>query len=131
MLDLYLDAHSGVSTYMQIVHQVERAIRCGLLVPGDRLPAAREVVAALAINPNTVLKAYSVLESGGWVLSRAGVGTFVAQAAPRAFAADVHDRLAQSLRGWLAQAKAEGLDRGAIEALFALTMGATATERVA
>jgi GntR family transcriptional regulator len=61
MLDFYLDVRSGVSTYMQIVHQVERAVRCGVLTPGDRLPAAREVVAALVINPNTVLKAYAEL----------------------------------------------------------------------
>lgn len=131
MLDLYLDAHSGVSTYMQIVHQVERAVRCGLLSPGDRLPAAREVVASLAINPNTVLKAYTELENGGWVTSRAGIGTFVAKTAPRAVAADVHDRLARSLRGWLAEARTEGLDPGAIEALFTLTVNTIAKEKVA
>jgi GntR family transcriptional regulator len=131
MLDFYLDARSGVSMYMQIVHQVERAVRCGLLTPGDRLPAAREVVAALAINPNTVLKAYAELESGGWVTSRAGVGTFVADTAPRAVAAEVHDRLVRSLRHWLSEATREGLDQGAIEALFSLTVDATAKERVA
>jgi GntR family transcriptional regulator len=131
MLDFYLDVRSGVSTYMQIVHQVERAVRCGLLTPGDRLPAAREVVAALAINPNTVLKAYAELERGGWVTSRAGVGTYVAETAPRAVAADVHDRLTRSLRDWLAEAGREGLDREAIEALFTLTVDTTAKEQVA
>ncbi|HXL60455.1 MAG TPA: GntR family transcriptional regulator [Mycobacterium sp.] len=131
MLDFYLDARSGVSTYMQIVHQVQRAVRCGLLTPGDRLPAAREVVASLAINPITVLKAYTELERGGWVTSRAGIGTFVAETAPRAVAADVHDRLARSLRDWLAEAGREGLDRGAIEALFTLTVDTTAKEHVA
>jgi|SRR5580700_139202 GntR family transcriptional regulator len=131
MLDLYLDVRSGVSTYMQIVHQIERAVRCGLLSPGDRLPAAREVVAALAINPNTVLKAYAELEGRGWVTSRAGVGTFVAETAPRAVAADVHDRLTRSLRDWLAQASREGLDRDGIEALFSLTADTTAEGQVA
>ena len=131
MLDFYLDARSGVSMYMQIVHQVERAVRCGLLTPGDRLPAAREVVAALAINPNTVLKAYAELERGGWVTSRAGAGTYVAETAPRAVAADVHDRLTRSLRDWLAEARREGLDREAIEALFTLTVDTTAKEQVA
>ena len=131
MLDLYLDVRSGVPTYMQIVHQVERAVRCGLLTPGDRLPAAREVVAALAINPNTVLKAYAELESRGWVTSRAGVGTFVAETAPRGVAADVHDRLTRSLTDWLAEASREGLDREAIEALFTLTVETTAKEQVA
>jgi GntR family transcriptional regulator len=131
MIDFHLDARSGISTYMQIVHQVQRAVRCGLLTPGDRLPAAREVVASLAINPNTVLKAYTELERGGWVTSRAGIGTFVAETAPRAVAADVHDRLAHSLRDWLAEAGREGLDREAIEALFTLTVDTTAKEQVA
>jgi GntR family transcriptional regulator len=131
MIDFHLDARSGISTYMQIVHQVQRAVRCGLLTPGDRLPAAREVVASLAINPNTVLKAYTELERGGWVTSRAGIGTFVAETAPRAVAADVHDRLAHSLRDWLAEASREGLDREAIEALFTLTVDTTAKEQVA
>ncbi len=131
MIDFHLDARSGISTYVQIVHQVQRAVRCGLLTPGDRLPAAREVVASLAINPNTVLKAYTELEHGGWVASRAGVGTFVAETAPRAVAADVHDRLARSLRDWLAEAGREGLDREAIEALFTLTVDTTAKEQVA
>lgn len=131
MIDFHLDARSGISTYVQIVHQVQRAVRCGLLTPGDRLPAAREVVASLAINPNTVLKAYTELEHGGWVASRAGVGTFVAETAPRAVAADVHDRLARSLRDWLAEAGREGLDREAIEALFTLTVDTTAPEQVA
>lgn len=120
MLDLYLDARSGVSTYMQIVHQVMRAVRCGLLKPGDRLPAAREVVASLAINPNTVLKAYTELEHGGWVTSRAGIGTFVAETAPRGVAADVHDRLSRSLGDWLAEAMREGTrsecNRGSLHA---------------
>ena len=131
MIDFHLDARSGISTYMQIVHQVQRAVRCGLLTPGDRLPAAREVVASLAINPNTVLKAYTELEHGGWVASRAGVGTFVAETAPRGVAADVYDRLARSLRDWLAEARGEGLDPGAIEALFILTADTTAKEQVA
>jgi len=131
MIDFHLDSRSGISTYMQIVQQVQRAVRCGLLTPGDRLPAAREVVAALAVNPNTVLKAYTELERGGWVASRAGVGTFVAETAPRAVAADVHDRLGHSLRDWLAEARREGLDQSAIEALFTITLDATAREHAA
>lgn len=130
-IDFHLDPRSGVSAYMQIFHQVQRAIRCGLLRPGDRLPAAREVVAALAINPNTVLKAYTELEHEGWAVSRSGVGTFVAETAPRAVAADVHDRLTRSLRDWLAEARREGLDQGAIEALVSLTLDPTGREQVA
>jgi GntR family transcriptional regulator len=131
MIDFHLDTRSGVSAYMQIVHQVQRAVRCGLLTPGDRLPAAREVVAALAINPNTVLKAYTELEHEGWAASRAGVGTFVAESAPRGVDAATHDRLARSLRAWLLEAAAAGLDHDDVEALVTLTLDATGREHVA
>ena len=60
-----LDPASGVPTYLQLVQQVEHALRLGYLKPGDRLPKVREVVADLAINPNTVLKAYRDLEQKG------------------------------------------------------------------
>ena len=77
MIEYRIDRRSGVTPYMQIVQQTRHAMRLGLLVPGDKLPTAREVVAATAINPNTVLKAYRELEHEGLVDSRAGVGSFV------------------------------------------------------
>ncbi len=58
MFEFYLDRRSGVAPYLQLVHQVEQALRLGLLQPGDQLPTMREVVGKLAINPNTVFKAY-------------------------------------------------------------------------
>ena len=64
-IDFRLDPASGVPTYLQLVHQVEHALRLGYLKPGDQLPKVRDVVAALAINPNTVLKAYKDLEGKG------------------------------------------------------------------
>ena len=131
MIDFHLESRSGVSTYMQIVHQVQRAVRCGVLAPGDRLPSAREVVAALAINPNTVLKAYGELERGDWVTSRAGVGTFVAVSAPRPVASAVRDRLVRGLKEWLAIARKEGLDQSAIEAMFTIAVVSSAEDRVA
>jgi GntR family transcriptional regulator len=72
-----IDRRSGVATYVQIVQQTKQALRLGLLKPGDRLPAAREVVEATAVNPNTVLKAYRELEREGLVAARRGLGTFV------------------------------------------------------
>ena len=77
-----LDQASGVPTYLQLVQQTKHAVRYGMLRPGDRLPTAREVVLDLAINPNTVLKAYRELEREGFVYSRPGAGTFVADDAP-------------------------------------------------
>ena len=64
-IEFRLDAGSGVPTYLQLVHQVEHALRLGYLTLGDQLPKVRDVVASLAINPNTVLKAYKELETKG------------------------------------------------------------------
>ena len=64
-IEFRLDPSSGVPTYLQLVQQVEQALRLGYLKPGDQLPKVRDVVASLAINPNTVLKAYRELENEG------------------------------------------------------------------
>ena len=77
MIEFHLDARSGVPTYLQLVQQVRQAVRLGILRPGDQLPTVKEVVSALAINPNTVLKAYRELDLEGLVEGRRGVGTFV------------------------------------------------------
>src|SRR6266567_3940779 len=76
-IEFRLDGASGVPTYLQLVHQVEHALRLGYLTPGDQLPKVRDVVAALAINPNTVLKAYKELETKGLAAGRPGQGTFI------------------------------------------------------
>jgi GntR family transcriptional regulator len=114
-----LDPRLGAPTYAQLVHQVRRAVLQGTLSPGDQLPTAREVVTALAINPNTVLKAYSELEHAGIVYSRPGLGTFIADTAPAPLDAEVRRRLQKQLKGWLAKARAEGLDEETVSALFA------------
>src|SRR5467141_4003999 len=72
-----LDPASGVPTYLQLVQQVEHALRLGYLKPGDQLPKVRDAVASLAINPNTVLKAYKELEIKGLTAGRPGQGTFI------------------------------------------------------
>src|ERR1700722_5867158 len=72
MIQLQLDETSGVATYLQLVQQVHRALRMGVLEPGDQLPTAQQVVARLAINPNTVHKAYRELEREGLVRARPG-----------------------------------------------------------
>src|SRR5439155_1562526 len=77
VIEFHLDARSGVAPYLQIVQQVRQALRLGTLSVGDQLPTVKDVVAALAINPNTVLKAYRELEYEGLAAARPGVGTFV------------------------------------------------------
>ena len=82
MIEFYLSQDSGVAPYLQIVRQVRQAIRLGILKKGDQLPTVKEVVASLAINPNTVLKAYKELEHAGLAAARPGIGTFVTAALP-------------------------------------------------
>jgi GntR family transcriptional regulator len=112
-----LDAASGVPTYLQLVHQVEHALRLGYLKPGDQLPKVRDVVASLAINPNTVLKAYRDLEVKGLAAGRPGQGTFV-QATLSQVALPELAALRRSLLGWLAVADGAGLDEDGMVALF-------------
>jgi len=108
---------SGVPTYLQLVQQVEHALRLGYLKPGDQLPKVRDVVALLAINPNTVLKAYRELETKGLATGRPGQGTFV-EATLSQVALPELAALRRSLLGWLASADGAGLDEDGIVALF-------------
>jgi len=118
----HLDPRSGVPTYLQLVQQVRHALRYGMLHPGDRLPTAREVVEDLAINPNTVLKAYRELDRAGLVRSRPGAGTFVSDGAPAPLERSVHAPLRRTLDRWLTQARAAHLDRESVLALFTLAL---------
>ncbi|HKT01437.1 MAG TPA: GntR family transcriptional regulator [Rugosimonospora sp.] len=112
-----LDPSSGVPTYLQLVQQVEHALRLGYLKPGDQLPRIRDVVAALAINPNTVFKAYRDLEAKGLAAGRPGQGTFI-QATLGQVALPELTGLRRTLLGWLASADEAGLDEDGIAALF-------------
>ena len=120
MIEFHLDARSGVAPYMQLIHQVRHAMRLGLLSTGDQLPTVKEVVAHVAINPNTVLKAYRELEYEGLVTLRTGVGTFVAKTlSDESLAA--HAPLRKDLQAWLARARRAGMDEESIEALLLST----------
>lgn len=112
-----LDPTSGVPTYLQLVRQVEHALRLGNLVSGDQLPKVKDVVASLAINPNTVLKAYRELEHKGLASGRPGQGTFV-EANLDVVPLRDQQALQRGLSRWLAEASAAGLDEEAITALF-------------
>jgi GntR family transcriptional regulator len=109
---------------------VRRALRLGLLHEGDQLPTVKEVVERLAINPNTVLKAYKELEHAGLVSPRPGIGTFVtATLSDGSLAA--HGPLRQELLRWLAKARCAGLEDESIEALLQDTFRSSAEEGVA
>ncbi|MGH3067228.1 MAG: GntR family transcriptional regulator [Streptosporangiaceae bacterium] len=116
-IEFRLDAASGVPTYLQLVHQVEHALRLGYLKPGDQLPKVRDAVASLAINPNTVLKAYKELETKGLTAGRPGQGTFI-EATLSQVALPELATLRRSLLAWLGTADVAGLDEDGIVALF-------------
>ena len=120
MIEFSLDARSGVSPYLQVVQQVRQALRLGMLEQGDQLPTVKDVVATLAINPNTVLKAYRELEREGLVAARPGIGTFVTRTLTDASLA-AHEPLRKDLQRWLAKARLAGLDEESIDALFTST----------
>jgi GntR family transcriptional regulator len=130
MIEFHLDTHSGVAPYLQLVHQVRRALRLGLLHEGDQLPTVKDVVARLAINPNTVLKAYRELEHDGTVGVRPGIGTFVTKTLSDASLA-AHGPLRQDLQRWLVEARRAGLDDESIEALFHDTFRSSSQQVVA
>lgn len=130
MIEFHLDTHSGVSPYRQIVDQVRRALRLGLLDEGDQLPTVKEAVGQLAINPNTVLKAYKELEHAGLVAPRPGVGTFVT-ATLRDASLAAHAPLRRELVRWFAKARNAGLDEESIEALFRDAFRASAEQDIA
>ncbi len=117
MIEFRLDPRSGVPTYLQLVQQVRHAVRLGLLQRGDQLPTVKEVVGRLAINPNTVLKAYRELDHEGLVTGRRGQGTFVCEnlepAVPQR-----HSALQGSLQRWMERAKAAGLNEDDVTAMF-------------
>jgi len=113
----YLDRGSGVPTYLQFVHQVDYALRLGFLREGDQLPRIKDVTRTLAVNPDTVMKAYRELELRGVAAGRPGVGTFITQAPD---IADLRQMAAlqKKLAGWLGEAAAAGVDELGMKALF-------------
>jgi GntR family transcriptional regulator len=120
-VEFHLDQRSGLPMYLQIVQQVKEALRLGLLDVGDQLPTVREVVAATAINPNTVAKAYRELERDGLVSARPGRGTFV-ESTLAADSIEHHDSLRRDLLVWLMAAQRAGMDDESIRALISSTL---------
>ncbi|MGW8943140.1 GntR family transcriptional regulator [Streptomyces koyangensis] len=117
MVVFRIDRRSGVATYLQIVHQVEQALRMGALREGDQLPTAAQVAAATKVNPNTTLKAYRALESAGLAEVRQGAGTFVTRSLAPA-GGGPGSPLREGLDAWLGEARAAGLSGPEVRALF-------------
>jgi GntR family transcriptional regulator len=130
MIEFHLDKRSGIAPYQQLIQQVRHALRLGMLEVGDQLPTIKEVVTSLALNPNTVLKAYKELENFGLVAARPGIGIFVRNTLSDDSLA-AHGPLRHSLQRWLAQARRAGLDEESVEALFRDVVRSSSTEDVA
>ena len=130
MIEFHLDTRSGVAPYQQVVQQVRHALRLGLLQVDEQLPTVKEVVKSIAINPNTVLKAYKELEHQGLVAARPGIGTFVIKTLTDESLL-AHGPLRQSLQRWLERARRAGLDQESIEALFRDVVRSSVAEGVA
>ncbi len=122
MIHFRLDPRSGVPAYRQLVDQVRQAVRLGLLRPGDQLPPVREVVTQIAINPNTVHRAYRDLEAEGLVEGQQGRGTFVLEVPVPATTPVRQAELHKELVAWLDKARTAGMDDEGILALVALSM---------
>jgi GntR family transcriptional regulator len=129
-ITFHLSPDTGVPAYLQLVQQIKQALRMGTLTVGEKLPTVKEVVAEVAINPNTVMKAYWELEHEGLVEGRQGVGTFVIQR-PKGPPPDVQARLARGLDRWVHSARVEGLDDESIESMLRGTLRDARAERTA
>ena len=118
MFRFRLDGSTGVPPYLQLVHQVRQSLLLGYLRAGDQLPTVKEVAVDLAINPNTVVKAYRQLEHEGLAAGRPGQGTFITGtlASPSAAASRA---LRVSLEQWFRDAAKAGLSDEAVTALIA------------
>ena len=128
MFRFRLDGSSGVPPYLQLVHQVRQSLLLGYLRTGDRLPTVKEVAVDLAINPNTVVKAYHQLEHEGLAAGRPGQGTFITGSQVGSPPPAASHALRRSLRGWLAEAAAAGLSDDAVTALIAAVRRDTTME---
>jgi GntR family transcriptional regulator len=103
-----LDLHSGMPVYRQVIDQVRGGIASGLLEPGDQLPTVRQLAVDLAINPNTVIRAYRELELGGLLETHQGTGTFISTQKMRRADAEREKQLTQIVSDCVSRAGAAG-----------------------
>ena len=123
MIEFHLDKRSGVAPYQQVVQQVRHALRLGLLKVGDQLPTVKEVVTSLAINPNTVLKAYKELENLDLVAARVRVSASSSRGPCTTIHSRPTDRCARACDGGWHRREARASMRRASRRSFATSFG--------
>lgn len=106
--EFMLDLHTGVPVYRQLIDQVRGGIASGSLSAGDQLPTVRQLAVDLAINPNTVMRAYRELELGGLLETHQGTGTFISDKKPEKKTAERERQLSQMAGEFAARAGAAG-----------------------
>ncbi|MGW0390418.1 GntR family transcriptional regulator [Streptomyces sp. NPDC003042] len=124
MVVFRIERRSGLPAYLQIVHQVEQALRMGALTEGDKLPTAAQVAATTKVNPNTTLKAYRELERSGLVEVRQGSGTFITRSLATPQTAPESPSRTE-LGAWMRQARDRGLSAHEVTTLFDTVLGET------
>jgi GntR family transcriptional regulator len=113
-----VDPRSSTPVYQQLVDEIKAAIALGIMAPGDRMPTVRDMATELALNPNTVAKAYQKLEQEGIIVTMRSRGTFVAQRSSADFRL-ARKKLNEQIEKVLIEAYHLGLNKGEIEQLFA------------
>src|SRR5271167_2315740 len=104
-----LDLHSGMPVYRQLIDQVRGGVASGSLATGDQLPTVRQLAVDLAINPNTVVRAYRELEIRGVLATQQGTGTFITDKQPEKNVLERQRRVTQLVGELLAKAGADGI----------------------
>ena len=128
LISFAIRSTSGVPYYVQLIDQVRQAVQFGELRGGDQLPTVREVVAEVAVNPNTVLRAYRELEHEGLVMMKPGQGTFVTENRSASLEPRVYGSLRDQLEAWIEEARRRGVDDETLTALFDHVLRRAATE---
>ncbi len=125
-----LDLHTGVPAYRQIIDQIRGALASGALATGDQLPTVRQLAVDLAINPNTVVRAYKELELGGLLETHQGTGTFISTQKFAGANAERERQLGQIVADAVSRAGAAGFTiEDLIEQLRAWPLGPAPKEK--
>jgi GntR family transcriptional regulator len=117
-MEFVLDMATGVPVYRQIIDQVMRCLASGFLKPGDQLPTVRQLAVDLAVNPNTVVRAYKELELRGVLDTQHGTGTFITQRKMKRNDAERQRQLSQLVRDFVARAGSAGFTLMELEEAF-------------
>lgn len=117
-LHINIEDRSGLPVYRQVMDQIQQYVVIGALESGDQLPSIRELSSQIAVNPQTIVKAYSELEHGGVVEMRRGRGAFIASGATALAGLDYEKQLRERMKGMIVEAMISGLSAEKLGEMF-------------